>query len=159
GGGDHGRADVGLEVREAPPWGARKAIGALEAGDASLDAGAEVAQLAIDPVALDHVLDRQAALLVEGDIGDAPGLGLVEIVARGIPTIGRRLTRCAAIEGDVAVQHGNEALAVRRVTGLDHQVEDQAAPAAGQVELVPIARLAAALENDVGLRLRQADPL
>src|SRR6202023_2274742 len=73
--GDDRRPDVGLEVREATPCGARQAIGALEAGDASLDAGAEVAQLAIDPVALDHVLDRQAALLVEGDIGDAPGLG------------------------------------------------------------------------------------
>src|SRR5208283_4214727 len=39
------------------------------------------------------------------------------------------------------------------------QVEDQAAPAGGQVELVAIFNLAAALDDDVGVRLEQADDL
>jgi hypothetical protein len=43
-----------------------QAIGAFEAGDAGLDAGAEIAELAINPVAPDHVFNFEAALLVEG---------------------------------------------------------------------------------------------
>src|SRR5436190_6378869 len=60
--------DVGLEVVEPAPSAACSAIGAFEAGDAGLDPGAEVAQPAIDPGALDHVGNGDAALLVEGDI-------------------------------------------------------------------------------------------
>ncbi len=42
-------------------------------------AGSEVAQLAIDPVALDHVDDTQAGFLVKGYVVDAEGLRLGEI--------------------------------------------------------------------------------
>src|SRR5690348_5741666 len=51
----------------------------FEARDPGLDPGAEVAQPAINPGALDHVGDGDAALLVEGDIGDAAGLGRGEV--------------------------------------------------------------------------------
>src|SRR5664279_183879 len=81
--GDDRRPDVRLEVRKAAPGRAGQAVGALEAGDAGLDAGAEVAQPAIHPAALDHVFDREPALLVESYIAHAPGLGLVEIVVGG----------------------------------------------------------------------------
>ena len=64
-----------------------------------------------------------------------------------------------AIEGDVALEHGQEPFTVRRIAGFDHQVEDQAAAASGQVELVAIFNLAAALDDDVGVRLEQADDL
>ena len=67
---------------------ARQTIGALQARDASFDTGAEVAQLAIDPVALDHVLHVQAGFLVEGRVAHAERLGLYEIVAAGIAAIG-----------------------------------------------------------------------
>src|SRR5260370_991801 len=93
------------------------------------------------------------AVLVEGRVGDALGLGLGEFAALCIATISRRLTGRAAVERDVAIQHGQEAFAVGRVARLDHQVEDKAAAAAGQVELVAVARLVTALEDDVGVRL------
>src|SRR5271166_4773391 len=75
------------------------------------------------------------------------------------PAVGGRLSGCLAIESDVALQHGQEPVAVRRIAGLDHKVEDQAAPASGQVELVAILNLAAAFDDDVGVRLEQADDL
>ena len=59
----------------------------------------------------------------------------------------------------MALKHGQEPFAVRRIAGLDHQVEDQAAPARGQVELVAVLNLAAAFDDDVGVRLEQADDL
>src|SRR5580765_4666715 len=40
-----------------------------------------------------------------------------------------RLTRRRAIRVDVAFQHRHEPLAVGRIAGLDHQIENQAAPA------------------------------
>src|SRR5215207_6023196 len=57
--------DVSFEVAEPAPSAAGQAVGALQAGDVGLDAGAEVSELAIDPAALDHVLDCEAAFLVE----------------------------------------------------------------------------------------------
>src|SRR5580704_15302544 len=68
-----------------------------------------------------------------------------------------RTPRALAVEIDVAVKHGQEPVAVRRIAGLDHKVEDQAAPASGQVELVAVLNLAAAFDDDVGVRLEQAD--
>ena len=59
----------------------------------------------------------------------------------------------------MAVEHGQEAVTVRRIAGFDHQVEDQAAAASGQVELVAIFDFAAAFDDDVGVRLEQADDL
>src|SRR5436305_317177 len=44
----------------------------------------EVAQFAIDPVALDHVVDAQAGFLVEGHVVDAEGLRLAEIETAGV---------------------------------------------------------------------------
>jgi hypothetical protein len=50
----------------------------------------------------------------------------------------------------VTVDHRQEALAASRIAGFDHQVEDQTAAAGGQVELVAVLNLAAALDDDVG---------
>ena len=54
---------------------------------------------------------------------------------------------------------GKKPLAIGRVAGFDHQVEDQAAAAGGQVELVAIFDVAAAFDDDVGMGLEQADDL
>src|SRR5438552_2327502 len=124
----HRGPEVGLEVIEAAPGAAGQTVGSLEAGDPGLDPGAEVAQLAIDPAALDYVFDRQAALFVKGDILDAARLGRCEIVPAGITAIGGDLPRRHAATGDLALEHGQEALSVGGVAGLDDDIEDQAAP-------------------------------
>ena len=97
---------------EAAPGAACGAIGALEAGDAGLDPGAEVAQPAVHPRAFDHVGNGDAGLLVEGNIGDAAGLGGSEIGAAGIAAIGGGLPWRRAGSGDVAIEQGQEALGI-----------------------------------------------
>src|SRR5207247_6399318 len=89
--------------------------------------GAEVAQLAIDPAALDYVFDRQAALFVKGDILDAARLGRCEIVPAGITAIGGDLPRRHAATGDLALEHGQEALSVGGVAGIADDIAGQAA--------------------------------
>src|SRR5207342_2847929 len=125
--GHHGGPDIGLEVVEAAPGAAVAAVGALEAGDAGLDTGAEVAQFAVYPRALGHVGDGKAAPFVEGDIGDAAPFGLGEIVAAGIAAVGGDLAGRRAATGDLAVEHGQEALGIGRVAGLDDDINLDAA--------------------------------
>jgi hypothetical protein len=57
--------------------------------------------------------------------------------------------RRPAIKRAVALQHRQQALAVGRTARFDDQVEDQAAPAAGQVEFVAVRDFSA-------LRMRSA---
>jgi hypothetical protein len=131
-----------------------------------LDPGAEVAQLAINPAALGHVFDRQAALLVEGYIGDAARLGCREIILAGIAAIGRDLPRRHAAMGDLPLEHRQEAFGIGGVAGLDDDVEDQALRPVTKLSLCPYCTSRAppafagqALDDDVGMRLEQADQL
>jgi hypothetical protein len=54
----------------------------------------------------------------------------------------------------VALEHGQQPLAVGRIARFDDEVEDQAASAGGQVELVAVRDLAA-LADDVGMGFEQ----
>src|SRR5690348_2790956 len=157
--GDDGGPDVSLEVVEPAPGAAGSAIGTFETGDSGLDPGAEVAQPAINPRALDHVGHGDAALLVKGDILHAARLGLFEIVAAGIAAIGGGLPRRRATAGDLAIEHWQEALRIGGIARLDDDIEDQAALAGGEVEFVSVLHVATTLNDDVGVRLEQADQL
>src|SRR5277367_709447 len=64
-----------------------------------------------------------------------------------------------AAAGDLAIEHGQEALGIGRVARLDDDIEDQAALAGGEVELVSVLHVTAAFDDDVGMRLEQADQL
>jgi hypothetical protein len=113
--GDDRRPDIGLE---AAPGAATQAEGSLQARDVGFGAGAEVAQLAIDPVALDHVFDREPALLVECHILYAHGLGLGKVVGAGIATVTSGLARSRALLIDVPFEHRMGSEIRRRVTGI-----------------------------------------
>src|SRR3954466_9850009 len=157
--GHHRGPDIGLEVLETAPGAAGQAVGPLKAGDAGLDPGPEVAQPAIDPAAADHVFDAEAALLVKGHVAHAACLRAIQVLAAGKTAIRRRLERRRAVRADVALQHRHEPVAVGRVAGFDHQIEDQAAFAGSQVELVTVLDVAAALDDDVRMGLEQANQL
>src|SRR6201998_3566295 len=100
---------------------------APEAGDPRLDAGAEVAQTTVDPRALDHFGNGDAALLVEGDVGNAAGLGGGEIGAAGGATIGGGLPRGCGRAGNMAIEHRDKALGIGRIAGFDDDIEEQSA--------------------------------
>ena len=59
----------------------------------------------------------------------------------------------------MAIEHRQKAFGVGRVAGFDDDIEDQPALAGRQVELVTVLNLTTALDNDVGVRLEQADQL
>jgi len=61
--------------------------------------------------------------------------------------------------GDVAVEHRQKALGIGRIAGFDDEIEDQATLAGDKVELVAILHVAATLDDNVGVRLEQADQL
>ena len=52
---------------------------------------------------------------------------------------------------------GSSRFAIGRVACFDDNVEDQAAPASDKVELLAVACIAGAFDDDIGVRLEQAD--
>ena len=56
----------------------------------------------------------------------------------GITAISGDLPRRRAAAGDLALDHGQKALGIGGVAGLDDDIEDQAAAAGDQVELVSV---------------------
>ena len=66
---------------------------------------------AIYPTAFDHGFDAEMAFLVEGDIAHAKRLGLGDVGRAGIAAVLRDLPRRLAVRRNVALQHGQKALA------------------------------------------------
>src|SRR6202008_1763473 len=155
----HGGPDVRLEVVQSAPGATGGAVGALEAGGRSLDTGAEVAQTTVDPRALDLFGNGDASLLVEGDVGNAAGLGGGEIGAAGVSATGGGFPAPCARAGPIALEHRHKALGISRIAGFDDDIEDQSAFAGRQVELVSVLNLTTAFDDDIGVRLEQADQL
>ena len=72
---------------------------------------------------------------------------------RGFTNTVRRCAHCGlqAVSSPEA-----NTLGIGGVAGLDDDIEDQAAVAGDQVELVSVLRVAGTLDDDVGMRLEQA---
>ena len=143
--------DVGAEGGQALPGAAVEAEDALEPGDDAFDAGPEVAQLAVDPGAAGHVGDLEAAVLGEGDVAHAPGLQGRQIGFRGEAAVEGGLGGRAAVEVDLALDHGVGQRGIGGIAVEDDAVEDQRGGAAGQADLVAVERLAPILTKDVGV--------
>jgi len=97
------------------------------------------------------------AFLVEGDIAHAKRLGLGDVGRAGIAAVARDLAWRLAVRRNVALQHGQKALGIGRIAGLDDDVEDQATATGRQIDFVTVLHLAAAFDDDVGVRLEQTD--
>src|ERR1700729_1656539 len=80
------------------------------------------------------------------------GLGLGDVGRAGIAAVARDLAWRLAVRRNVALQHGQKALGIGRIAGLDDDVEDQATATGRQIDLVTVLHLAAAFDDDVGVR-------
>jgi hypothetical protein len=96
---------------------------------------------------------------MEGDVLDAEflraldvGLGSEAAVEAGLS--GRFAERC-----DVPLEESLDQSGVGWVTCLDHAVEDERGGASQERDLVAVADVAAALHDDVGVRLEDRDDL
>ncbi len=138
-------------MRQSLPGTARQTVGPLQTGDARFDPCPKVAKLAINPVALRHLLDLQPLLFVEGYILYAFVSRLAHIVMAGIASVCGHLPGSAAVDLDLSFQQRDKAFAIGRVTLFDYGVENQSATTARQVQLVPILDVAAAFDNDVAV--------
>ncbi len=94
---------------------------------------------------------------MEGDIFHTECFCTFEIGGAGIAAVGRRLPRRRIMVCNMALQHRQEASGIGRIASLDDDVEDQPAAAGGEVELMAIVGIAATFDDDVGVRLEQAD--
>ena len=57
--------------------------------------------------------------MLEGDIVHAQGLCLAQIVEAGVAAVAGRLSRRRAMARDVALEHGEEAIRIRRIASLE----------------------------------------
>ncbi len=105
--------------------------------------------------ATDHIFDLEAALLVEGHVADAAGFGSAQIIAAGIagPDAAPGHKRRCGVPASAANA------CCLPVAGFDDEVEDQSASAGGQIEFVAVVDVAAAFDDDVGMRLEEAHQL
>lgn len=94
---------------------------------------------------------------MEGDILHTERFCTLEIGGAGIAAVGRSLPRRCIMVRNVALQHRQEASRISRIASLDDEVEDQPAAAGGEVELMAVVSITATFDDDVGVRLEQAD--
>lgn len=94
---------------------------------------------------------------MEGDILHTEHFCSLEIGGAGIAAVGRSLPRRRIMVRNMALQHRQEASGISRIASLDDEVEDQPTVAGGEVELMAIVGITATFDDDVGVRLEQAD--
>ena len=157
--GEHGRVHVGLESRPAAPAAQAETEAAFQVGDTRFDTGAEALELPVHPRRGGHVGLFHAAFLVEHRMRHAERLGLLEVLARRVAAVKGRVRRRRAVVFDMPLKHRQAARAVGRIALLHHRVEHQSAAPGGEVDLVTEVRAATALEDNVGVRLEQAQYL
>lgn len=97
--GEDRRPRVGRETLAATaPGAASKSEAALEEGDAALDASTEPAQPSKDPARANHLVEFDAEVLGEGDVGDAARFDLGNVVLRREPAVEGYLARSATYD-------------------------------------------------------------
>src|SRR5690606_13829757 len=96
--GDDGGADVASEAGPSAPGAPLEPEAALEERDPTLDAGAEVPEAAVDPVAPRHVAHLEGSLLGEGEILHAERLALLQIGSRSVAAVEGGLPRHPAVD-------------------------------------------------------------
>ena len=100
---------------------------------------------------------RRWLFLWKATIAHAKRLGLGDVGRAGIAAVARGLARRLAVRRNVALQHGQKALGIGWIGGLDDDVEDQATATGRQIDFVTVLHRAAAFDDDVGVRLEQTD--
>lgn len=105
------------------------------------------------------VLDPEAVFLVECHVAERPRSSLWLGCRDWQSPVSGRQSAARAGRRQCGVQHRQQPIAVAWITRLHHQVEDHAAPAGGQIELVAVFGIAAAFDDDIGIGLEQADQL
>jgi hypothetical protein len=78
-------------MRNTLPGATGQSIGAFQTGDTRLNTRAKISEFTVDPRTLDHGVDGKPALLVKGDIVNAPLFGRLYIGAAGVAAVSSRL--------------------------------------------------------------------
>jgi hypothetical protein len=139
------------------PHTARKSHGAFEPGYTRLDTGPEPAQAMIDILAATHIDYFKSALFGKADIFDLTWsrLGLFQIVLGCKAAVKADLERITAIDLFLPIQHRDGQIHIGRIAFDNQTVQDQIGSPAGQADLVAEDRIAAVLDDHIGVRLKQ----
>ena len=137
-GADDGSSDIAGEATRAAPGASVEAEGASEEGDPSLDVGAEVPEPLVNPVALDHVQDLEAALLGGAHVLDVEGLSILQVCLGRVAAIEGDLPRHPSVDLLLALDGAGDERGVGGVAVLDDPVQDEPRSAARQRELVSV---------------------
>ena len=154
---EHRKLNILLEVIPAFPGAAVCSKDPLEHRDAALDSRPKPSQLSIHPVGAHHIGDLQLPLLGKRDIFDPLLLGPLEIRLGGESAIQAGLERIESVVLEMASEHRFHLGLIGWIPSHHASVQDQRAPATGQIHLVAKESLPPAGANDVAMLLKDGD--